>query len=534
MIQKIVTPELLTAFAACLLINHACGQSEINFREWPNGPTILYSNTHYGGNNSGTISFRLEPGTYYLSFWTAGASLANRLVGPNSSFGSYTMLFSDQNAITNAIIDATMGRVFFDGVQGCTSTNDLNLNMPGFYVALPSVFNGNNSREYTAVITCTRSDLSYYNTYDWAYSSRVLSVSPGAVYLFLAARAWQTTDPRPNSYEMDDGSTVGSLLTFTVLSQTEVTLQYHQSDSDHSLGQGMVTIPVLPSSATESCENGTVYYFTNVAPGQWSSSGAYLPYVTSYRFGALNGVLFKSVLDFPPGASNFFEISVQGVVLGQFHSGQSCSFESFTNGGVNEFTLKYLGSDYASMATGIALALDFSTNNASFDVQELSPLGPKFLAQPSDTLAVQGQETDLASLATSCASIGYQWQHERTNIPWATNNILKVQLPGTGDAGDYRVIATDNYGSVTSLVAHLSIPHNASIPPILSVNAYTPSNGFEINADLELGGIYRVQTSADMLNWSDVTNFVSGTASFVYGDAFDPTKFRAFYRIISP
>ena len=77
--------------------------------------------------------------------------------------------------------------------------------------------------------------------------------------------------------------------------------------------------------------------------------------------------------------------------------------------------------------------------------------------QPANQSRVMGQTAQFTLAAVSPFPLGYQWFFNSTLIPGATNATLTVSNVQAGDAGNYAVVVTNNYGSVTSSSATLTI-----------------------------------------------------------------------------
>jgi hypothetical protein len=82
---------------------------------------------------------------------------------------------------------------------------------------------------------------------------------------------------------------------------------------------------------------------------------------------------------------------------------------------------------------------------------------PVFYNNPSDRTACKGESIMLIATATSTSSIMYQWQRNGANIPEALNDTLILNEITVPDSGDYRCIATTEYGADTSRIAKLSV-----------------------------------------------------------------------------
>jgi beta-galactosidase len=84
---------------------------------------------------------------------------------------------------------------------------------------------------------------------------------------------------------------------------------------------------------------------------------------------------------------------------------------------------------------------------------------PVIVTQPADQSAPAGARVSLSVTATGSKPLSYQWQHNGTNL---TDNAringshyasLTFFDPQSDDAGNYQVMITNTYISVTSAVA---------------------------------------------------------------------------------
>ncbi len=96
---------------------------------------------------------------------------------------------------------------------------------------------------------------------------------------------------------------------------------------------------------------------------------------------------------------------------------------------------------------------------------------PAITVQPQPLAVTNGLPASFAVVATGTAPLFYQWQlaglnlPEAGNITGATNATLSLSTTTTNDAGNYAVIVSNAWGSVTSSVAALTI----ILPPLDSV-----------------------------------------------------------------
>lgn len=73
--------------------------------------------------------------------------------------------------------------------------------------------------------------------------------------------------------------------------------------------------------------------------------------------------------------------------------------------------------------------------------------------------------------------MSYQWQFNDVDLPGASSSVLSFPQVHTSQAGDYRVVVTNSFGSVTSQVAHLAV---FLAPPVVLVppqNLTVPAGG---------------------------------------------------------
>lgn len=82
---------------------------------------------------------------------------------------------------------------------------------------------------------------------------------------------------------------------------------------------------------------------------------------------------------------------------------------------------------------------------------------PTLTAQPQSTSALQFTPVTFNANATGTAPLAFQWQRNAVNIAAATNSTFTIASARTTDAASYRVVVTNQLGSVTSTNAVLSV-----------------------------------------------------------------------------
>ncbi|MGD0016745.1 MAG: immunoglobulin domain-containing protein [Verrucomicrobiia bacterium] len=88
---------------------------------------------------------------------------------------------------------------------------------------------------------------------------------------------------------------------------------------------------------------------------------------------------------------------------------------------------------------------------------------PMITSQPQSLTVTNGNPAAFSVTASGIAPLIYQWQKDGTNlvnggnVSGATTNTLTLSTTTTNDDGNYTVIITNTYGSVTSSVATLTV-----------------------------------------------------------------------------
>ncbi|MEO6182420.1 MAG: hypothetical protein ABIP76_04760, partial [Verrucomicrobiota bacterium] len=92
---------------------------------------------------------------------------------------------------------------------------------------------------------------------------------------------------------------------------------------------------------------------------------------------------------------------------------------------------------------------------------------PMLVTQPISLTATQGLVATLPSLTTG-SSIKYQWRFNNTILSGATNATLTFNSVQASNSGNYFVVASNSLGSVTSVVASLTVAVPAGSAPAVT------------------------------------------------------------------
>lgn len=143
------------------------------------------------------------------------------------------------------------------------------------------------------------------------------------------------------------------------------------------------------------------------------------------------------------------------------------------------------GFNYPNIISGAELY--YSTNGTVL---------PSITIQPQPLTVTNGYPASFAVTAFGFPSLAYQWFFNGANLPGATNTMLTIQNAFPANAGAYTVVVTNNYGSVTSNPAMLTVlPLSIFSPTLLT------SGQFRFNFDTATGVNYTVQYSTNLTQW---------------------------------
>ncbi len=146
----------------------------------------------------------------------------------------------------------------------------------------------------------------------------------------------------------------------------------------------------------------------------------------------------------------------------------------------------------------------------SVSVQAETNLPPLILAQPTNQVVMAGDTAWFSTEVGGWPAPAYQWCKDNTDLPGANGAILALPDATPDQSGNYRVVATNVAGAVTSLVAGLAVllpPTNISLIPTGALWRYH-------DKAQDLGASWRSNVFSD-LTWSN------GYAELGFGDTKD-------------
>jgi hypothetical protein len=154
-------------------------------------------------------------------------------------------------------------------------------------------------------------------------------------------------------------------------------------------------------------------------------------------------------------------------------------------------------------------------------------LPPTITTQPSNQTLIPGATTSFSVVAVGTAPLSYQWRKDGADIVGATLDTLTLTNVQSAQAGGYSAVVTNIAGSVTSVLATLSV-----LAPPTMTNQILVGHNFSVLVSTALGANYTLQyknTLADT-DWEDAET-LPGTGSAITltdGTATNPARF---YRV---
>ncbi len=82
---------------------------------------------------------------------------------------------------------------------------------------------------------------------------------------------------------------------------------------------------------------------------------------------------------------------------------------------------------------------------------------PAIDTQPAAVGTGTGSTANFSVVAVGAPKLYYQWRKDGSDISNQTNSLLTITNLATGDSGDYTVVITNSFGSITSQVAQLTV-----------------------------------------------------------------------------
>jgi hypothetical protein len=180
----------------------------------------------------------------------------------------------------------------------------------------------------------------------------------------------------------------------------------------------------------------------------------------------------------------------------------------------------------ASSGTTYRIAIDGvsgATGNA--ELNWLQPTLPDFLVQPVSQSVYQGNNVTFTASAIGTPNPTYQWHFNGGNISGATSTSYTINNVQTTATGNYTLVANNTAGSVTSVVATLTV----LVSQATLGSSTVTNNTFKFTISQVSGLNYIVQSNTNLAttNWISIA---TNTAPFTITDTAFTNSPQRFYR----
>jgi hypothetical protein len=127
---------------------------------------------------------------------------------------------------------------------------------------------------------------------------------------------------------------------------------------------------------------------------------------------------------------------------------------------------------------------------------------PSITTQPVNQTVTQGQRASFSVVANGTGTLAYQWRFQSASLTGQTSSTLVINPATTNSAGNYDVVVSNGSGSVTSVVATLTVVVSVVAPTITTTPAsQTVAQGQSVsfsvvaNGTAPLGYQWRLQSA---------------------------------------
>lgn len=117
--------------------------------------------------------------------------------------------------------------------------------------------------------------------------------------------------------------------------------------------------------------------------------------------------------------------------------------------------------DLGTATTASALTESASPAQGYYRLRFLSP---EIITHPQGMTNATGSNVTFSVNATGTAPLAYQWRKDNIPLVGKTDAVLGLTNLALGDAGNYTVVVTNRVGSITSIVAFLSVTNPLERP----------------------------------------------------------------------
>lgn len=155
---------------------------------------------------------------------------------------------------------------------------------------------------------------------------------------------------------------------------------------------------------------------------------------------------------------------------------------------------------------------------------------PVFALEPTDVSVIVKSNAVLTSELTGTPPFRYQWRKDDVVLADATGPVLSFKSVQPQDAGYYQLVVSNDFGSITSAVARVTVREPLTVA--LKLTGGAAGGGiFQFEAIGPVATNYVVWSSSDLVRWTPLTTnwVVDGLLRF--SDPAFAREPRRFYRV---
>jgi Concanavalin A-like lectin/glucanases superfamily/Immunoglobulin domain/Bacterial Ig domain/Immunoglobulin I-set domain len=276
----------------------------------------------------------------------------------------------------------------------------------------------------------------------------IVSNVAGSVTSIVAVLTVQPVPPTITSQPVSLTVKEGTNVSFTVAATGTATLMYQWAfNSTNVLGATNATLSL-----------------SNVA---LSASGSYVVVVSNSGGSVTSQVAALTVQPLPPAIvtpptnqtvnegsnASFTVVAASSVPLTYQWARNAAAISGATNATLSLSNLSLSASGNYTVV--VSNSAGFVTSSVA--VLTVQPVAPTITSQPVSRTVNEGTNVSFTVAATGTAPRFYQWAWNTTNLAGATNTTLAITNVALSAAGNYTVIVSNSAGSVTSVVAVLTV-----------------------------------------------------------------------------
>jgi hypothetical protein len=225
--------------------------------------------------------------------------------------------------------------------------------------------------------------------------------------------------------------------------------------------------------------------------------GAFDPMYASYFQNSPNSSMRVTVTNLVPAVYDFYlyghgyldiETSVFDLTVGNVNYGSEATTSTAAwTSPVWQEGVQYVEFTNVSVFPGQTVTITVAPGTSQYcalsgvQMSSVGPLAqtPAILTQPAYEDVIQGSAATFTTVAGGTPPFAYQWLFNGVDIPSATNASYTVTTAQLSNSGNYSVIVTNAYGSITSAVAALAVitPPNTLIDVAITTAPATGKTG---------------------------------------------------------